>query len=94
MADPPPAPKVFKDAVPRAAPGNYDSIAAQYERARAAEEKEDQERVGGILGGLGLSRREGRGKEEKGAFERLNEVKERRFRGEWLWVVGFWVWLL
>jgi phosphatidylinositol glycan class O len=33
-------------------------------------------------------------KESKGAFERLNEVKEQRFRGEWGWVVGFWVWLL
>ena len=73
-----------------------DSIAAQYARARAAKEREDESKVGGILGGFGLGNSGGsreRGK-EKGAFERLNEVKERRFKGEWLWVVGFWVWLL
>ena len=100
MADPPP-PKVFKEAVPKAAPGNYNSIAAQYARAKAAKEKEDEKKVGGILSSFGLGgdsgeirRRGGGKKEEKGAFERLNDAKEQRFRGEWGWVVGFWVWLL
>ena len=96
MAEPP---KVFKEAVPKAAPGNHNSIAAQYARAKAAKESEDERKVGGILAGFGLGgesegRRGEAKKESKGAFERLNEVKEQRFRGEWGWVVGFWVWLL
>lgn len=104
MADPPPrAPeskKVYEPVIPKAVPGNYNSIAAHHARAKAAKEKEDREReernVGGILTGFGLDGGEGKGREgnEKGAFERLNEVKELRFRGEWGWVVGFWVWLL
>lgn len=97
MADPPPrAPeskKVYEPVIPKAAPGNYNSIAAQYARAKAAKEKEEREReernVGGILTGFGLG-----GGDGKGTFERLNEVKELRFRGEWGWVLGFWVWLL
>lgn len=102
MADPPQGPKVFKDSAPKAAPGSYNSIAAQYARAKAAKEKEDEKKVGGILssfrlgGGVtGEIAKRGAGKkEQKGTFERLNEVKEQRFRGEWGWVVGFWVWLL
>jgi phosphatidylinositol glycan class O len=105
MANPPPrAPeskKVYEQVIPKAAPGNNNSIAAQYARAKAAKEKEEREReeknVGGVLTSFGLGggegKRKGNGK-EKGAFERLNEVKELRFRGEWGWVVGFWVWLL
>jgi GPI ethanolamine phosphate transferase 3 subunit O len=98
MADPP---KVFKPVIPKPAPGNHDSIAAQYARAKAAKAKADEERerndVGGILSAFGLGESNGirrRGKVEKGAFERLNDVKEGRFRREWSWVVGFWVWLL
>jgi GPI ethanolamine phosphate transferase 3 subunit O len=99
MADPPSQqPKVFQPVIPKAAPGNYNSIAAQYARAKAAKEKEDEKKVGGILAGFGLGGGDDEGrrgkKEGKGAFERLNEEKERRFRGEWGWVVGFWVWLL
>jgi phosphatidylinositol glycan class O len=97
MADPQPAPKVFQPVIPKAAPGSYDSIAAQYARAKAAKEKEDERKAGGILAAFGLGGEEDRrgGKVKvKGAFERLNEVKEMRLRGEWGWVVGFWVWLL
>jgi phosphatidylinositol glycan class O len=102
MAD---SPKVFQPVIPKPAPGNYNSIAAQYARAKVAKEKEDEERerknVGGILSSFGLDGgRESEGigkrgkKEGKGTFERLNDAKERRFRGECGWVVGFWVWLL
>jgi GPI ethanolamine phosphate transferase 3 subunit O len=110
MPDPPrrapESKKVYEPVIPKAAPGNYNSIAAQYARAKAAKEQEEREReeknFGDILTSFGLGGGEGKGREGsgkgkgngKGAFERLNEVKELRFRGEWGWVVGFWVWLL
>jgi phosphatidylinositol glycan class O len=104
MADPPPAPKVFQPVIPKAAPGSYNSIAAQYARAKAAKEKEDERKVGGIMASFGLGGGEvgaadGRGAtgsdgKGRGAFERLNQAKEERFREEWAWVLGFWVWLL
>jgi phosphatidylinositol glycan class O len=100
MAEPP---KVFKDSTPKAAPGpgSYNSIAAQYARAKAAKEREDEKKVGGILSSFGLgvgNAGDGgfrRGKtEQKGTFERLNEAKELRFKGEWGWIWGFWIWVL
>lgn len=101
MADHPP--KIAQPIIPKAAPGpgSYNSVAAQYARAKAERERVDEKSVAGILGRLGLGGGEGRGRgegkekeKEKGAFESLNDEKERRFKGEWGWVVGFWVWLL
>jgi hypothetical protein len=36
----------------------------------------------------------GNGNGKKSAIERLNEVKGDKFKREWAWVVGFFVWLL
>ena len=78
--------------VPKAAPGNYNSIAAQYARAKAIKDAEDKAKAEEIMqeNGLGLD-----GKElKKSVVERLNERKGDRWRREWGWVVGFFVWLL
>jgi phosphatidylinositol glycan class O len=78
--------------VPKAAPGNYNSIAAQYARAKAIKDAEDKAKAEEIMqeNGLGLD-----GKElKKSVVERLNERKGGRWMREWGWVVGFFVWLL
>jgi phosphatidylinositol glycan class O len=71
--------------IPKPAPGNYNSIAAQYARAKAAKDAEGKKKVDGIL--------DSRGK-PKNVAERLNEFKAGRFTKDWGWVVGFFVWLL
>src|SRR5271155_2554073 len=72
--------------IPKAAPGSYNSIAAQYARAKAIKDAED------------AAKDKGMGPESKGksktAIERLNERKAGRFSREWGWVVGVFVWLL
>jgi phosphatidylinositol glycan class O len=79
--------------VPKAAPGDYHSIAAQYARAKALKDEEDRARV---EGGKGKSRAEelSAGGEPKTVLEKLNERKAKRFWVEWYWVVAFFVWLL
>ena len=83
-----------KASVPRAAPGDYTSIAAQYARAKALKDEEDRRKLGPGDG-------EGKKPQElnvngkpKTILERLNERKAKKFRVEWYWVVGFFVWLL
>jgi phosphatidylinositol glycan class O len=77
--------------VPRPAPGNYNSIAAQYARAKAAKEAEDKKKVDGIINDRGILDRRGK---PKNAAERLNEFKAEKFTKDWGWVVGFFVWIL
>lgn len=74
--------------IPRAVPGSYNSIAAQYARAKAARDREEETRAEGILreNGLGLG--------EKSVVERLNERKGGRWRREWGWVMGVFIWLM
>jgi phosphatidylinositol glycan class O len=91
MSSPEPSSKAssVRASVPKAAPGSYNSIAAQYARAKAAKDAEDKAKVDGIMQRNGLS-----GDGKKSAIERLNEVKGDKFKREWAWVVGFFVWLL
>lgn len=77
--------------VPKPAPGNYNSIAAQYARAKAAKDAEDKKKVDGIMKDHGIL--DGRGK-PKNVAQRLNEFKAGRFTKDWGWVVGVFVWLL
>lgn len=72
--------------VPKPVPGSYNSIAAQYARAKAAKGAEDAARVQGLLGQVN--------RKPKSAVEKLNERREKRFLSDWGWVVGFFVWLL
>ncbi len=81
---------IARHAVPKAAPGDQTSIAAQYARAKARQDAEDQSNVKKILADHGIG---GKG-EKKSTIERLNERKAARFRAEWIWVVGFFLWLL
>jgi phosphatidylinositol glycan class O len=77
--------------VPKPAPGNYNSIAAQYARAKAAKDAEDKKKVDGIMKDHGMLDKRGK---PKNVAERLNEFKAGRFTKDWGWVVGFFVWLL
>lgn len=71
--------------VPKPAPGNQNSIAAQYARAKAAKDAEDEAKVKGLMGQL---------ERPKTVVQKLNERREARFNRDWSWVVGFFVWLL
>jgi len=82
---------MVQTSVPKPAPGNYNSIAAQYARAKAAKDAEDKTKVDGIMRDSGIL--DIRGK-PKNAAERLNEYKAERFTKDWAWVVGFFVWML
>jgi len=75
--------------VPKAAPGSYTSIAAQYARAKAVKDAEDAAKVNGILKDHGYVK-----PKPKSPVERLNERKRQRFDREWGWTVGFFLWLL
>ncbi|KAG0648449.1 Glycosylphosphatidylinositol-anchor biosynthesis 13 [Hyphodiscus hymeniophilus] len=77
--------------VPKPAPGNYNSIAAQYARAKAAKDADDKKKVDGILRENGILERTGK---PRHVAERLNEFKAGRFTKDWGWVVGFFVWML
>ena len=80
---------MVETSVPKPAPGSYNSIAAQYARAKAAKDAEDQAKAGRITKQNGLDRT---GK-PKSVAERLDEFKKRKFGREWGWVVGFFCWL-
>jgi phosphatidylinositol glycan class O len=77
---------MVKPTVPKPAPGpqSYNSIAAQYARAKALKDAEDSAKLaaGGSV------------KQQKSTADRLNDVKKDRFMGEWLWVLGAFVWFL
>lgn len=75
--------------VPKPVPGSYNSIAAQYARAKAAKDAEEQAKAGKTMKQKGLDRT---GK-PKTVAERLDEFKKRKFGREWGWVVGFFCWL-
>jgi phosphatidylinositol glycan class O len=77
--------------IPNPAPGNNNSIAAQYARAKAAKDAEDKKKVDGVLKDSGILDRRGK---PKNIAERLNEFKAARFTKDWGWVVGFFVWML
>lgn len=76
--------------MPRAVPGNHTSIAAQYERAKALRDAADDEKRKEIREKQVL----GKSGKPKSIMERLNDRKADRFKREWLWVVGFFIWLL
>jgi len=82
---------MVQTSVPKAAPGNYNSIAAQYERAKALKDAEDKKKVDGLLKDNGILDRQGK---PKNAAERLNDFKAKRFTKDWGWTVGFFVWML
>lgn len=81
---------MVEPSVPKPAPGNVDSIAAQYARAKAHKDAQEARKVKGMLEDKGLDLRQ----KPKNAVERLNEVKEDGFKSGWNWVVGFFVWML
>ena len=76
--------------VPKPAPGNVNSIAAQYARAKALKDAGDAAKVGGVMKDRGLDMH----RRQKNPVERLNEKKIDNFKREWGWVVGFFTWLL
>ncbi|KAH6684503.1 hypothetical protein B0J14DRAFT_573028 [Halenospora varia] len=73
---------------PAAGPGSYNSIAAQYARAKAIKDREDAAKAS-----TEKLRKEREGR-EKSPSERLAERKVGRFKSEWIWVVGAFVWFL
>ena len=75
--------------VPKAVPGNYNSIAARYERAKAIQDA-DAEKRREVRERQSL----GRDGKPKSVMQRLNERKSDRFQKEWLWIMGFFGWLL
>jgi phosphatidylinositol glycan class O len=81
---------MVEPSVPKPAPGNVNSIAAQYARAKANKDAQDARKVKSILADKGLNMR----KKPKNAVERLNEVKADGFKTGWSWMVGFFVWML
>ncbi len=87
MADP--KPKTATPSIPKPAPGDYTSIAAQYARAKAQKDAEDKRKVEQLMQQNGLGK-----PKEKSAIEVLNERKAGRFKREWIWGLGFFVWLL
>ena len=72
---------------PKPAPGpqSYNSIAAQYARAKAM--KDAAENSGKATVGTSA-------KQQQSTADRLNEVKKERFLSEWKWVLGAFVWFL
>ncbi|TVY55409.1 GPI ethanolamine phosphate transferase, partial [Lachnellula suecica] len=77
--------------IPKAAPGNTDSIAAQYARAKAKIDAEDSRK--NAAAALKLKAEQERNK-EKTPKEKLDAWKRARFGREWVWVVGAFVWFL
>ncbi len=81
-----------RNTIPRPSPnGNPNSVAAQYARAKAlhdARDAKEKEKVRGIMEEAGL------GGKKKTVVERFNERKRGRFAREWIWVVGFFCWVL
>ena len=82
---------MVQNIIPKPAPGNYNSIAAQYARAKAAKDAEDKKKVDGILKDNGILDRRGK---PKNVTERLNDFKAGRFTKDWGWLVGFFAWIL
>lgn len=80
---------MVESSIPKAVPGNYNSIAAQYERAKAIQDADAEKRKE-------LRERQALDKhgKPKSVMQRLNEKKAERFKREWFWVVGFFSWLL
>lgn len=78
----------YKASIPRAAPGDYNSIAAQYVRAKAAKDAEDKAKAESIEDVVLPPAK------PKSVLQRINERKASKFRTEWFWVLGFFVWLL
>lgn len=78
---------------PRPAPGAYDSLAAQYARAKARKAAQEQ----AIREGKKLDKNgniiEPRVPRKKDKRDELNEAKRNKWRREWWAVGGWWVWL-
>lgn len=70
------------ESIPKPVAGNYNSIAAQYARAKAAKDAAEAGKAKAIQ------------KPAKPWSEQLNERKASKFKNGWNWVVGFFVWLL
>ncbi|KAF8859669.1 hypothetical protein BDZ45DRAFT_742240 [Acephala macrosclerotiorum] len=94
-AQPPEAPrlKTVAPTVPKAVPGNTNSIAAQYARAKAAKDAADERKARGLKSSGGGGGLDSRGR-VKSPVVGLNEWKAGRFGREWVWVWGFFGWLL
>jgi phosphatidylinositol glycan class O len=77
---------MVKPTVPKPAPGpgSYNSVAAQYARAKALRDAEEN----------GKTTAGKTGKQDKSTADRLNDVKKERFLSEWNWVLGAFVWFL
>lgn len=75
--------------IPKAVPGNHNSIAAQYERAKAIRDADEKKRKE-------IRERQALGKngKPKSVMQRLNEKRVERFGREWAWAMGFFAWLL
>ncbi|KAG9249221.1 hypothetical protein BJ878DRAFT_92250 [Calycina marina] len=74
--------------IPKPAPGDSTSIAAQYARAKARKDAEDT-KVDSIFKSQGYEK-----PKPKNPVEKLNDRKRERFDREWSWTVGFFFWLL
>ena len=78
-----------QDPAPKAPPGEYKAIAAQFAAAKRAKEAED------VDGNQEAIRAE---HARVSAVERRREALDKRrkssFERRWLWTVGFWLWLL
>lgn len=84
------APRI-EPAIPKAVPGNTDSIAAQYARAKALKDAEDARIANGGKGARTSLDHNGR---MKSPVVRLGEWKAGRFGREWTWAWMFFAWLL
>ncbi|KAF4631671.1 hypothetical protein G7Y89_g6462 [Cudoniella acicularis] len=71
---------------PASGPGSYNSIAAQYARAKAIKDAEDAAKAS--------AEKFAKAPKEKSTLERLSERKRDRFKREWIWVAGAFVWFL
>lgn len=71
--------------IPKAAPGNYNSIAAQYARAKAIKDAEEAAK---------LEKLAKKDPKEKTPSDKLNDWKRGRFGREWWWVLVAFVWFL
>jgi len=77
--------------IPKAVPGNTNSIAAQYARAKALKDAEDERKA---KGGKGVRVSFDRNGRVKSPVVLLGEWKAGRFGREWVWGWMFFGWLL
>ena len=87
---------MVKTVDPKPAPGAYDSLAAQYARAKARKEAQEQAiREGKKLDKDGniIQPKVPKAPRKKDKKDELNEAKRDKWRREWWAVGGWWAWL-